>query len=313
MEMLPVKKELTGYRWLDLIAGSVLEEWPEHEKFLRLSFGQATDELMRRIDQVAELAAVLMDGQLREFASAYRWMCGQFIEEQFYFARNNKYRLSTLREAKEKIYDNSKYMSRYMKGQLVSEVCWSNHARAMDLFRSRFLPSNASDYDHLEVGPGHGLSLVFAARDSRCRSASGWDLSPSSLEDTRKALERVKVTKEVSLTVRDVVQASGSVDQFDSIICSEVLEHTEEPKRALELMQTSLRPGGRIFLNVPVNSPAPDHIYLWRSSSELREMIIKTGLLIDEFVEIPPTRQSLKSAKKNDIDISCVITAHKAQ
>jgi hypothetical protein len=35
----------------------------------------------------------------------------------------------------------------------------------MDIYRDKFLPRNGEGYEHLEVGPGHGLFLVSAARD----------------------------------------------------------------------------------------------------------------------------------------------------
>ena len=92
---------------------------------------------------------------------------------------------------------------------------------------------------------------------------------PSSLQATTLALRRLGMTRSVALVERDVVGSEATPDAFDSIVMSELLEHLENPHRALRVAYRSLRPGGRIFLNVPVNSPALDHLFLWHDAEEV--------------------------------------------
>jgi len=297
---------------LDEIIRTLLDVWPEHEKFVRASFKDVTAESMKFSDDVAQLALVLMDDKVKETASDYRWMCEMLMEERLYFVRHKKYRCASIQEAQDAVYSNRAFMSRYVNGLLFSQIFWRNHAQAIEIFRIRFLPNNRHMYQHLEVGPGHGLFLVFAARDERCRSLTAWDLSPSSMESTKRALRKMDVGREVSLQMRDVVGTEPPNEEFDSIICSEVLEHTGDPERALDNMYKALRPGGRIFLNVPVNSPAPDHIYLWRRPEDVCAMIGEHRFVIDDFIELPPTGRTLPQARKQDLDISCVAIAHKS-
>jgi len=42
--------------------------------------------------------------------------------------------------------------------------------------------------------------------------------------------------------------------QFDTVFCSEVLEHVVDPVRALEKMARLTRPGGRVIITAPFNS-----------------------------------------------------------
>ncbi|HEY8191764.1 MAG TPA: class I SAM-dependent methyltransferase [Alphaproteobacteria bacterium] len=295
------------------IAMAVLKAWPEHKKFVDSSLSVADDSFLMRLENVADHALTLTGGDLVRFAADYRWMCEVFREEQFYFARHKKYRRSTIEEAIRDVYGNAPYMSRYVNGILISQILWHNHAHAMDIYREQFLPRNKNDYAHLEVGPGHGLFLSFAATDDRCGSVAAWDVSPSSLESTRRALEKMGVIRDVMMTEAEICSVDPAPEQFDSIMCSEVLEHTEQPEKALANIVRALRPGGRLFLNIPVNSPAPDHIYLWRKPEEIRQMVEAGGLEIERFITLPPTGKTLEQALKHDFDISCIAIARKTQ
>ena len=293
------------------IAAAALRAWPDHEKFVRASLGSGDGGFMSRLESVATDVVALTGDDLDVFAQDYRWMCEAFREEQFYFARHKKYRRSTIDEAIRDIYGNPSYMSRYVNGILLTQVLWLNHARAMDIYRDMFLPGNRAGYEHLEVGPGHGLFLVSAARDPRCAALTAWDVSPSSLESTRRALGKMKVVRPVVMREAEICSADPQPDAFDSIICSEVLEHTEHPHKALDNIFRALRSGGQLFLNIPVNSPAPDHIYLWRKPDEVRSLVETQGFVIEEFITLPPTGRTLQDALRYDFDISCVIIASK--
>lgn len=293
------------------IAAAALRAWPDHEKFVRASLGSGDGGFMSRLESVATDVVALTGDDLDVFAHDYRWMCEVFREEQFYFARHKKYRRSTIDEAIRDVYGNASYMSRYVNGILLTQVLWLNHARAMDIYRDVFLPRNRAAYEHLEVGPGHGLFLVSAARDPRCAALTAWDVSPSSLESTRRALGKMEVVRPVVMREAEICSVDPEPDAFDSIICSEVLEHTEHPHKALDNIFRALRSGGQLFLNIPVNSPAPDHIYLWRKPDEVRSLVETQGFVIEEFITLPPTGRTLQDALRYDFDISCVIIASK--
>jgi len=296
---------------LAAIAAATLRAWPEHEKFIRASLGNGDRDFMSRLENVATDVVALTGDELDIFANDYRWTCEVVREEQFYFARHKKYRRSTIEEAIRDVYGNAPYMSRYVNGLLLTQVLWLNHAQAMDIYRDKFLPGNREGYEHLEVGPGHGLFLVSAARDPHCASVTAWDVSPSSLESTRRALRKMKVVRPVAMEEAEICSVDPKPDAFDSIMCSEVLEHTEHPHKALDNIFRVLRPGGRLFLNIPVNSPAPDHISLWRKPGEVQSMVENKGFVIEEFIALPPTGQTLQDALKHDFDISCIIIASK--
>jgi 2-polyprenyl-3-methyl-5-hydroxy-6-metoxy-1,4-benzoquinol methylase len=194
-----------------------------------------------------------------------------------------------------------------MNGLLISQVWWENHTRVIDYYCREFLPQNKDGYAHLEIGPGHGLLLYSAAQDSRASTVTAWDLSDASLAATRDALTRLTVPREVRLEKRNLFDAPTGEQRFDSIVLSEVCEHLEDPESALTKLRDHLAPRGRLFVNVPVNSPAPDHIYLLRTPEEAADMVRSSGYDIVEQRFFPVTGHSEERARKNQLTISCVI------
>ena len=280
-----------------------LQVWPEHEKFLTKRFA-ATD--LEAADRVAELVLRLAD-DLRVIASDYRWLCDRLYEEELHLRRTGSYRLARFDDAVREVYGNHEFMTRYMNGLLISQVWWENHTRVIDHYSREFLAQNKEGYAHLEIGPGHGLLLYFAARDPRAASVSAWDLSDASIDATREALGRLDVPRQVRLEKRDLFDAPIGDQRFDSIVLSEVCEHLEDPEKALRQIRAHLAPAGRLFVNVPVNSPAPDHIYLLKTPEEAIEMVRQSGYDVVEQRFFPMTGYSEDKARKNGLTISCVI------
>jgi len=264
-----------------------------------------------RDEQVTALALRLIGKELDKFCLDYRWMCEAFNDEELFFRRTGSYRLKTFAEANAQIYSNQSYMSRYVNGILMSQILWANHAAALDLFRTRYLPSLPERFDHLEVGPGHGLFLVFATTQTRCGTVTAWDVSPTSIAATAMALEKLDTRGRVDLVHQDILNPSSQLREFDSAIISEVLEHLERPDVALRTLYSSLRPGGSIFINVPINSPAPDHIFLWTGPDEVIDLINSTGFSVRETHLLPMTGYKLEKALKWRLSISCVILAER--
>jgi len=90
---------------------------------------------------------------------------------------------------------------------------------------------------------------------------------------------------------------------------SEVLEHLETPARALAFVRQSLRPGGRAFINVPVNCPAPDHIFLFSAPEEVIAAVRASGLQPIEAGIFPASGYTEDRARKMRATISCAVIA----
>jgi FkbH-like protein len=289
-----------------------LQLTPHHEKFLSRRFSEAAPRELELCEYLAQQITAIAGDDIDAFCKAYDFICTIVQDEEYHFRLNDDYRLKSFQDAIEQVYANKPYMDSYMKGLLMTQIYWSNHTACFRFYRERFLPSLPTHYDFVEVGPGHGLLLHQAAADPRSGSVIGWDLSEASVGQTRSALCRLGVDGHVEVRIQDLFAAREHEQRFDAVVFSEVLEHLEEPDRALRHLRSLLKVGGRLFVNVPVNSPAPDHLYLLRSPEEAVGVIESAGFAIEDREFFPATNYTLEQARKRALTISVCVTARRA-
>jgi 2-polyprenyl-3-methyl-5-hydroxy-6-metoxy-1,4-benzoquinol methylase len=286
-----------------------LTAWPEHEKYLIKSFGQRTAETLEATEEVAAAVLRLIAGAEKRFGEDYHWTCDRLREEEIYFHREGRYRLSTFAEALAEVYSDHEYMRHYMGGLLLTQVLWFNHIATMDMFLRRALDAMTEPFDYLEVGPGHGLMTYFAAKSEFSRSLEAWDVSSESLRQTRAALDRLEVSKSIALVETDILGGKLSPKRFDLVVISEVLEHLETPSEALRFLRSAISGGGRIFINVPINSPSPDHLYLFSSPEDVIALIEDAGLHVNRMELYATQGHAIEKALANRISVSAGVIA----
>jgi len=305
--------DLEGRKNLKHIVESVLSVWPSHEKFISRSLQDRPEDVLDLSDHISGLIRTLSStesGGMEKLCRSYRFFCEQIVlPEELHFRRNGSYRLSSFEDAFREVYSNEPFMRRYMDGLLLSGVLWLNHSQAMHHYVKTYLPLLPSGADHLEIGPGHGLLLYFAAAQPEIGSVAAWDASPTSIENTRGALHALGVTRPVPLLLRnlfDPVDASTG-KRYDSVVLGEILEHLEDPVAALRNVKQWLKPGGRIWINVPANSPSPDHIFLVTSPDHACELVREAGLEVENSSPFAMTGATLEKAARNKLSVSCVV------
>jgi ubiquinone/menaquinone biosynthesis C-methylase UbiE len=290
---------------------AVLEVWPEHRAYLTKSLQARTPAMMDATEAAAQAVVRLIAGHESQVAEDYRWTCDRLREEELFFHREGRYRLSTFAQAMAEVYGDEAYMARYVNGLLLTQVLWYNHVATFEMFLNRVVGAAKRPFDYLEVGPGHGLMVHFAAASPFAGSLEAWDVSAVSLRETRKALEVMGVEKPVALTEVDILRAADPGRTYDLIVISEVLEHLERPDQALGFLSRALAPDGRIFVNVPLNSPSPDHIYLLSSPDEVRTLVEKADLQVEAMELYATQAKRLEFALSNRITVSAGVIARK--
>jgi 2-polyprenyl-3-methyl-5-hydroxy-6-metoxy-1,4-benzoquinol methylase len=285
------------------LARSVAQAWPEHEDYLMRRFCGGQGDIVIA-ETVAEMILRVLGQRLGEAIENYRWTCHLLLTHEYRFEISGRYMHSSFSEVRAAVYDDPQFMSRYTDGLLISQLLWANHSASIASYHANFLTRLRPNSELLEVGPGHGLLLALAAAEFAI-PVTGWDISETSVEATRLALEAMGA-EAVVLRSMDLMAAPTTVS-FDAVVASELLEHLEDPVAALLRLKEITRLGGLLFLNIPVNSPAPDHIYMWTTPEEVLEFVVSTGLKVLDTHVFPLTGKTETQARAAKMTISCVL------
>jgi len=300
---------LAAYPALQAVLTRQIALTPRHEMSLTKRIAAADAEHLAMANDVAGWITALAGSRLDQHLLDYDWICNLVLEEELHFRRTGGYRLKTFAEAVAEVYSNDELMGQYMNGLLMTQLWWSNHTEAMRFYVNGFLKGFDRPYTHLEIGPGHGLLLFLAGKESLCRTLEAWDVSAESISQTRAAMQTLGGREDVTLRVQDIFADPPAGAAFDSIVLSEVLEHLEQPAEALGQIRRLLAPEGRLFVNMPINSPAPDHLFLLDSPEAVVSFIADCGYRIEQSHFAPQTNMTLERARRTQSTITTLVIA----
>lgn len=291
----------------------LLEANPQSAKFLRRRFEKISDEEASVLEFLAKKICKYINGKEKEYIEDYIWYSARQLEEELLFRRNQgQYRYTSLAECIENVYSDDLFMERYMNALLMTQIWWSNHSLSVNFFRKHFLSSlvelendklTLEKLKCLEVGPGHGLLISMLCESLPKADITVWDISQTSLEQTKDCLIKFGVENEITFEKLNITEA-GDKGSFDAIVFSEVLEHLDEPFNALCVLRKMLTERGILYLNMPINSPAPDHLFNLPSPSDLANFVERAGFQILKMESFPATNYSLADCEKNKLTIS---------
>ncbi|MGE0383647.1 MAG: class I SAM-dependent methyltransferase [Gammaproteobacteria bacterium] len=284
---------------------------PRHAGALTKRLSNAAADHLRMADEIAEFVWHIAGADLERVLLDYDWICQLVLGEELHFRRSGNYRLSRFEDAVAEVYSNDDLMAHYMNGLLITQVWWSNHTEIMRFFRSAFLRGFTKPFRHLEIGPGHGLLMLLAGRETLCESLEGWDISARSIDHTRRSLDLIGIQRATTLRVQDLYTAGATGRTYDSIVLSEILEHLEQPRAALQAVSGLLAEAGRLFVNMPVNSPAPDHLFLLRTPEDVVDFVADSGYVIEDAKFAPQTNMTLEAARRTQSTISTAVIARR--
>jgi glycosyltransferase involved in cell wall biosynthesis len=104
----------------------------------------------------------------------------------------------------------------------------------------------------LEVGAGTGLLTRFLTQRQRVVST---ELDPQYVEMLQRMFAEHPNSEIRRLDLASLASSDVAADRFDTVVCSNVLEHIEDDAAALRAMRQVLQPGGRVVLIVPALRP----------------------------------------------------------
>ena len=295
---------------LSLLYTTQTNLFPRQKQFLDKRLKALNSDGLRFLESLATKILVIVGHELEKFCSDYKWFCKEISKEAMYFSKHGEYRFSKFSDVNKAFYSKTDYMEKYNNGLLISQLWWGNHSNSLSYYIDHFLPELLDNTNHLEIGPGHGIYLAYLSLLKPKIRLEAWDISSESIKKTTKCLSQLNSNSNVQLKVQDLF-LSEEKTRFHSLTISEVLEHLENPDEALHKIFNLLTDKGLLFVNMPVNSPAVDHIYNLPNPEDVIMLIERNGFKVNKYKFEPATNFSLEYSRSHKLNINTLVIAEK--
>jgi|SRR5579884_32872 len=214
---------------------------------------------------------------LRDFIA----LSEEFVRLQMELDKTGRYKYSSYDEVRAIVYDNPEVMDRrYLNGLFLSTAFWVNHTKILDYYVREFCETAGERGSLLEVPSGTGIFISEFARRNPSWTCEGIDISDSAVAFGRE-MARINAGGTPVITKRDVFELPED-RKYDRIVCGELLEHLEDPVALLEKLYRLLAPGGTMFVTTAIWAASIDHIYLYSSTQEARDMLQARFRIVSE-------------------------------
>ncbi len=307
-----MENKKSAFTFLDELVDEIAKKDKLHSKkingnisFIKEKFPSQLEELVGLVQDYFKN----LDLTSERIASDYLKMIRDMRVEGLYFYKHGKYRCDNQTIANEYVYSKPEVMTYYMNALLVSQIMWKHHFNIFMYFQQHLktLFKDHSQLNILDIGPGHGFfSFLIKKEFPDYLKIDIVDISDTSLEMTKKIIgfdgDKIKYFKKDIFDYEDT-------NKYDFIVLGEVLEHLDEPKKILMKLSKLLNPNGLLWITTPTNSPALDHVYLFKTKEEVLTLIkdseLQTVAACNYFAEDIDEETALKKRITNLVGLFC--------
>ena len=263
---------------LDEIAEKISQLNSGHGKKIKSNIESLSPEFRAKSELFFEKLIKILNKKDKDIdfgIKCYLKMINDMLFEQLKFRKSGKYSSSSFDEVNRKVYNNPEVMEYHILGLMISQFLWKQHFDILDFFVKGLKNHTKNVHNYLEIGGGHGLYVSEALSILQSSDFELLDISPSSIEIAKRFINN----NNVKYTCTDIF-SFVPYQTYDFVTLGEVLEHVEKPKELLDKIYSLLSHNGSLFISVPINSPAIDHIYLFNHEDEIRQMLVESGYII---------------------------------
>jgi 2-polyprenyl-3-methyl-5-hydroxy-6-metoxy-1,4-benzoquinol methylase len=160
----------------------------------------------------------------------------------------------------------------YDSDRLLGEYLSQDRIAFYEQLASMFAPLAPKRLIDVGCGTGHLLYFVVERMAVAPQRLVGLDHSEAGIRRARELLPAA------TWIVGDLYDLSLD-EQFDLVLCTEVLEHLAEPERAVDELRQLCAPGGRVAITVPdgAQDSWEGHVNFW-DEAELQKLLTPHGL-----------------------------------
>jgi len=234
-------------------------------------------------------------------------MSKEFLKLQKNLEKTGKYLFSTFEEVEKNEYnlDNDELNGPdYLWGLYFSEIFWKIHHNFTNFCLNNFISNLPSAGRVLEVPSGTGFFLCEFLKNNPKWTGVGVDLADSSIEFSERLFEVNNIPKNSFKILKMDFHQIDSKEKYDRILCGEFLEHLEDPLAALKKLKSLLTKDGKLFITAAVWAAHIDHIFLYKSSEEVRDHIKKADLTIEKELVQAVFEKDESNPEKENIPVS---------
>lgn len=227
----------------------------------------------------------------------------EFLVKQRAFLKKGRYASESFESIRHHLYDDSEKMRKsYLIALMFSFLFSSNYSGFFSFFRGRMIPRVRGARSVCDVGCGHGVYLAQMMIAGSSAAGVGVDISAASLDTARRLLSFHGVDAGRYRLSQGDVQVRLPVDDAsqDAVTCFEVIEHLERPSAAIAELRRALRPGGTLCMSTAIRMESVDHIHLFESPDQVRQLVEAKGLTIIEDQVIPLSTEDISDAEVRD-------------
>lgn len=258
------------------------------------------------------LIVVDRENSYEYLAKTYLWYTKTIRIEEMYFAKEGRYRYFDFDEVYQNVYGRDDYMINYAVGLGMTQIFWENHFNIFKFFLDKFIPKVKNFKNGAEIGVGHGLFHSEFLRGCPNMRSKLIDISPSSLDITQRMIKATGLDPTRTEPIECDIQKDIPVDNgsLDALLMGELIEHIEKGQMVMAGMVKKMKPNGYCFFSTAANSPAEDHILLFRSVKDIRDFIDECGWKIIEEQLGTVKNMTVKEAEEggHNINYAAVLT-----
>ena len=129
---------------------------------------------------------------------------------------------------------------------------WHIRLELRKLRKDRFVPVDIAD-----AGSGFGQYVHYLSRKYPDARITGLDIKQEQVDDCNGFFDSVGKGEYVSFLCADLTDFQAR-EEFDLVLCIDVLEHIEDDRRVMKNLCDALRPGGVLLISTPSDQGGSD-------------------------------------------------------